>query len=106
MADGRQLADFSLVDQPTIGLRLAVLDSGQSNYAASIEPFPQGALSPWGPSPDRRSDAMMQTTLHAFSWGLQRLGIVLAVTLFAALLTITIFVTVLVAIQAAAAFGQ
>ena len=49
---------------------------------------------------------MMQATLHAFGWGLQRLGIVLAVTLFAALLTITIFVTVLVAIQAAAAFGQ
>jgi hypothetical protein len=49
---------------------------------------------------------MMQATLHAFGWGLQRLGFVLAVTVFAALLTITIFVTVLVAIQAAAAFGQ
>jgi hypothetical protein len=49
---------------------------------------------------------MMQATLRAFSWGLQRLGLVLAVTLFAALLTVTIFVTVLVAIQAAAAFGQ
>jgi hypothetical protein len=49
---------------------------------------------------------MMQATLHAFSWGLQRLGLVLAITVFAALLTVTIFVTVLVAIQAAAAFGQ
>ena len=49
---------------------------------------------------------MMQATLHAFSWGLQRLGVVLAVAAFAALLTITVFVTVLVAIQAAAAFGQ
>lgn len=49
---------------------------------------------------------MMQATLHAFGWGLQRLGFVLVVTVFAGLLTITIFVTVLVAIQAAAAFGQ
>ena len=49
---------------------------------------------------------MMQTTLHAFGWGFQRLGFVLAVTLFAALLTIAIFVTVLVGIQAVAAFGQ
>jgi hypothetical protein len=49
---------------------------------------------------------MMQATLHAFSWGLQRLGFVLAITVFAALLTVMIFVTVLVAIQAAAAFGQ
>jgi hypothetical protein len=48
----------------------------------------------------------MQATLHAFGWALQRLGFVLAVTAFAALLTIAIFVTVLVAIQAAAAFGQ
>ena len=49
---------------------------------------------------------MMQATLHAFGWGLQRLGIVVAVTFFAALLAITIFVTVFVAIQAIAAFGQ
>jgi hypothetical protein len=49
---------------------------------------------------------MIQATLHAFGWGLQRLGFVLAVTAFAALLTITVFVTVLVAIQAFAAFGQ
>jgi hypothetical protein len=49
---------------------------------------------------------MMQATLHAFSWGLQRLGFVLAITVFAALLTITVFVTVLVAIEAVAAFGQ
>jgi hypothetical protein len=49
---------------------------------------------------------MMQATLHAFGWGLQRLGLVLAVTLFAALLAITIFVTVLISIQALAAFGQ
>jgi hypothetical protein len=49
---------------------------------------------------------MMQATLHAFGWGLQRLGIVLAVTLFAALLAITVFVTVLVSIEAIGAFGQ
>jgi hypothetical protein len=49
---------------------------------------------------------MMHTGLHALSWGLQRLGMVLAVTLFAALIAIAIFVTVLVGIQAAAAFGQ
>jgi hypothetical protein len=49
---------------------------------------------------------MMQSTFHAFSSGLQRLGFVLAVTVFAALLTIAVFVTVLVAIQAVAAFGQ
>jgi hypothetical protein len=49
---------------------------------------------------------MMQATLHAFGWGLQRLGIVLAVTFFAALLAITVFVTVLVSINAIGAFGQ
>lgn len=49
---------------------------------------------------------MMQATLHAFNWGLQRLGVALLVMVFAALLTVTVFVTVLVAIQAAAAFGQ
>ena len=49
---------------------------------------------------------MIQATLHAFGWGLQRLGFVLAITVFAALITITVVVTVLVAIQAAAAFGQ
>ena len=49
---------------------------------------------------------MIQGTLHAFGWGLQRLGFVLAITVFAALITITVVVTVLVAIQAAAAFGQ
>ncbi len=49
---------------------------------------------------------MMQDTLHAVSWGLQRLGFVLAVTAFAAFLAAALFVTVLVAIQAAAAFGQ
>jgi hypothetical protein len=49
---------------------------------------------------------MMRTGLHALSWGLERLGIALAVTFFAALLAIAIFVTVIVAIQAATAFGQ
>jgi hypothetical protein len=48
----------------------------------------------------------MRTGLHALNWGLQRVGIALAVTVFAALIAIAIFVTVIVGIQAAAAFGQ
>jgi hypothetical protein len=49
---------------------------------------------------------MMHTGLHALSWGLQRVGIVLAVTVLAALVAFALFVTALVAIEAAAAFGQ
>ena len=49
---------------------------------------------------------MMQSGIHALGWGLQRLGLVVAVTLFAALLVIAIFVTVLVGLQAASTFGQ
>ena len=48
---------------------------------------------------------MKNAGLHALNWGLQGLGIVLAV-LFVALLAVAVFVTVLVAIQAAATFGQ
>jgi hypothetical protein len=48
---------------------------------------------------------MKNAGLHALNWGLQGLGIVLAV-FFVALLAVAVFVTVLVAIQAAAAFGQ
>ena len=49
---------------------------------------------------------MMQTGLHALNWGLQRLGVALAVMLLAAVLVIAVFVTVLVGIQAATEFGQ
>ena len=38
--------------------------------------------------------------LHAFTWGLQRLGIALAVTALASLLALAIFVTALVGMQA------
>jgi hypothetical protein len=76
----------------------------QSRFDRSVTPT--GLCGPVGDDADRRSDFMMQATLHAFGWGLQRLGIVVAVTFFAALLAITIFVTVFVAIQAIAAFGQ
>jgi hypothetical protein len=48
---------------------------------------------------------MNHAGLHALNWGLQGLGIVLAV-IFVALLAVAVFVTVFVAIQAAAAFGQ
>jgi Co/Zn/Cd efflux system component len=37
---------------------------------------------------------------HAFTWGLQRLGIALAVTAGASLVALAIFVTALVAMQA------
>jgi Co/Zn/Cd efflux system component len=49
---------------------------------------------------------MVQSGLHAFSWGLQRLGVVLAMTLGAALLIIVIFVVALIGIDAAGSFGQ
>jgi hypothetical protein len=48
---------------------------------------------------------MKHAGLHALNSRLQGLGIVLAV-IFVALLAVAVFVTVLVAIQAAAAFGQ
>ncbi len=48
----------------------------------------------------------MHTGLHALNWGLQRLGVALAVTAFAALVVVAIVVTVLVGIQAAGEFGQ
>jgi hypothetical protein len=48
---------------------------------------------------------MMHAGLQALNWGLQRLGIVLLV-IYVALVAVAVFVTVLVAIQAAAAFGQ
>jgi hypothetical protein len=48
----------------------------------------------------------MMKGLHALGWGLQRLGIVLGMTVFAALLTFATFVAVLIVIQAAASFGQ
>ena len=49
---------------------------------------------------------MVQSGLHAVSWGLQRLGIVLTMTFGAALLIIAIFVVVLVGIDAAGSIGQ
>jgi hypothetical protein len=54
----------------------------------------------------RRSEKMVQSGLHALSWGLPRLGVVLAMTLGAALLIIAIFVVVLVGIDAAGSIGQ
>jgi hypothetical protein len=48
---------------------------------------------------------MTHARQHALEWGLQRLGLALAVILVA-LLAVATFVTVLVAIQAASAFGQ
>lgn len=44
---------------------------------------------------------MVHTGLHALSWGLQRFGIVIAVTVTAVLLAYVVLVVVLVAIQAA-----
>jgi hypothetical protein len=49
---------------------------------------------------------MVQSGLHAFSWGLQRLGVVLAATLGVAMLIITVFVVVLIGIEAAGSIGQ
>ena len=48
---------------------------------------------------------MKHAGLHALNWGLQGLAIVFTV-IFLALLAFAAFVTVLVAIQAAATFGQ
>ena len=49
---------------------------------------------------------MVHTGLSALNWGLQRLGVVLAVMVLAAILVVALFVTVLVGIQAATEFGQ
>ena len=107
MVDGRQLADFSLVDQPTIGLRLSGfrLPKAERKRRFQWESRTKGLSFP-GLDAKRRSDNMMQATLHALGWGATRLGVAVALMVFAALLTLTIFVTVLVAIQAAAAFAQ
>jgi hypothetical protein len=44
--------------------------------------------------------------LHTLNLGLQRLGVVLAMAVLAAITAMAIFVTVLVAIDAASTFGQ
>jgi hypothetical protein len=67
--DGRQLADFSLVDQPTIGLGLGGFWLPELEQAASIGRHSHGTLCPWDLTPRRRH--MTQTGLHALSWGLQ-----------------------------------
>jgi hypothetical protein len=48
----------------------------------------------------------VQTGLHAVTWGLQRLGLALVATAFAALLAYAVLIFVLVAIQAAQSFGH
>ncbi len=48
----------------------------------------------------------MQTGLHAISWGLSRLAIVVGITVLAVILAYVVLVFVIVAIQAAAALGQ
>ena len=48
----------------------------------------------------------MQTGLHAIGWGLQRLGIVLGITAFAAILAYSVLIFVIVVGQTAATFGQ
>jgi uncharacterized membrane protein len=56
-------------------------------------------------APQKEVKDMVHTGLHALSWGLQRLGIVIAVTVIAVLLAYVTLVVVLVASQAAGAFG-
>jgi hypothetical protein len=48
----------------------------------------------------------MQTGLHAMGWGLQRLAVAAVALAFLAVFAYAILVFVLVAIQAAASFGQ
>lgn len=48
----------------------------------------------------------MHTGLHALSWGLPRLAIALAATVFAVVIAYSVLVFVIVAVQAVAAFGQ
>ena len=104
--DGRQLADFSLVDQPTIGLRLSGTRFESRNRPASIQVSPSGRCSPLGYSTPGGQKYVVQSGLHAFSWGLQRLGVVLAATLGVAMLIIAVFVVVLIGIEAAGSIGQ
>jgi hypothetical protein len=103
--DGRQLADFSLVDQPTIGLRRAVAASKAEVGPLPWGVTPKGTLRPLRAGAQEEVENMKHAGLHALNWGLQKLAIVLAVT-FVALLAVAVFVTVLVAIQAVATFGQ
>jgi hypothetical protein len=49
---------------------------------------------------------MMNTGLHALGWGLQRLGLAVAIILFVPLFAYAIVVAVVVVSQAAKAFGQ
>lgn len=55
-------------------------------------------------TPKRRS--WMQTGVHALCWGLQRLGVALAVLVFVPLFALVILVVALVVGQAVAEFGQ
>jgi hypothetical protein len=48
----------------------------------------------------------VQTGLHAISWGLQRLGIVLVATVVAAILAYATLIFVIVVVQAAQSFGH
>ena len=48
----------------------------------------------------------MQSALHALGWGLQRLGIALAVIVFVPAILYVLLVIIVVTGQAAAAFGQ
>jgi hypothetical protein len=48
----------------------------------------------------------MQTGLHAIGWGLQRMGITLAVLVFGAVFAYAMWVIVIVVGQAAAGWGQ
>jgi hypothetical protein len=49
---------------------------------------------------------MVQSGLHGFSWGLQRLGVVLVMALAAIMVMVAVFVVVLIAIDAAGSIGQ
>jgi hypothetical protein len=48
----------------------------------------------------------MQTGIHAIGWGLQRFVIAVALAAFGVLLAYAVLTTIIVAGQAAAAFGQ
>ena len=74
--DGRQLADSSLVDQPTIGFRSKRFSASESrSKSASIgQRSPgEGTVRPRGATP-KGGRYMMQATLRALGWGLERLG--------------------------------
>jgi hypothetical protein len=80
--DGRQLADFSLVDQPIFGFRLS-----------------SSTLTP-------KQEVTMQTGLHALGWGLQRLSIAVGAVILAAILAYVTLVVAIVVMQGIAAFSQ